>query len=268
MSYTDEIRCLENVTVNKIIAVAKHNVSTYHENRDIYDSLEHGIAVLTTEEQCSAYLASYGEMHYKKLNRALDESEFPYRIINDGVEIYDWGCGQGIGTVAVIERLRQRGLLSNLKKVTLEEPSNVARQRALLHVSQAIGEQEIEIVDVPYYLPSDYSDNHNSITEIDVQQPCAIHIFSNILDIETVSLKGVSKLITSSGTQHVVLCVGPANRNESRINTFSHYFKNEELRIFTEFRDTNFGHHPNGRAYGCLIKSFGSSDISRDMAVM
>ena len=26
--------------------------------------------------------------------------------------------------------------------------------------------------------------------------------------------------------------------------------------MFTEFRDTNFGRHPNGRAYGCLIKSF------------
>ena len=28
------------------------------------------------------------------------------------------------------------------------------------------------------------------------------------------------------------------------------------LRFFTNFRDTNFGHHPDGKAYGCLIKSF------------
>ena len=105
-------------------------------------------------------------------------------------------------------------------------------------------------------MPSDHGDNSNSITEIDVQEPCAIHIFSNILDIEAVSLKGVSKMITSSGNQHIALCIGPANLNESRINAFSYYFKKEGLCVFTEFRDTNFGRHPSGRAYGCLIKSF------------
>lgn len=262
MGYTTDIQKISDLTINDIIKVSLRYVPdpfkscpwAYIDGEG--RTLEHGKAVLETEEQCCAYMAAYGPMHRHKLIRALDENEFPYKNLNNGVEIYDWGCGQGIGTVAVIEKLRQFGCLSKLKKVTLEEPSNVARQRAVLHVKQALGGQSIEIIDVPYYLPSDYGDNSNSITEIDVHEHCAIHIFSNILDIEAVSLKGVSKMITSSGAQHIALCIGPANLNESRINTFSYYFKKEGLRVFTEFRDTNFGHHPNGRAYGCLIKSF------------
>lgn len=262
MSYANDIQKINDLTINDIIKVSLRYVPDLFKScpwayRDSEGrTLEHGTAVLETEEQCCAYMAAYGPMHRHKLIRALDDNEFPYKNLNNGVEIYDWGCGQGIGTVAIIEKLRQFGWLSKLKKVTLEEPSNVARQRAVLHVRQALGEQNTEITDVPYYLPSDYGDNSNSITEIDVHEPCAIHIFSNILDIEAVSLKGVSKMITSSGAQHIALCIGPANLNESRINTFSYYFKKEGLRVFTEFRDTNFGHHPNRRAYGCLIKSF------------
>jgi len=262
MSYNSDIQNIRNLTVNDIIKVSLQYVPnaykscpwTYIDNEG--RSLNHGKAVLETEEQCCAYMAAYGTMHRHKLIRALDENEFPYRALNNGVEIYDWGCGQGIGTVAVIEKLRQNGLLSKLKKVTLEEPSNIARQRAILHVRQALDDQNVEIIDLPFYLPSDYGDNSNSITEIDVHEPCAIHIFSNILDIEAVSLKGVSKMITSSGAQHIALCIGPANLNESRISTFSYYFKKEGLRIFTDFRDTYFGRHSNGKAYGCLIKSF------------
>ena len=262
MGYINDIQRINNLSISDIIKISSNYVPqdfkscpwAYRDNEG--RTLEHGTAVLETEEQCCAYMAAYGPMHRHKLQRALDEKEFPYKALCNGVEIYDWGCGQGIGTVAIIERLREQGTLSKLKKITLEEPSNVARQRAVLHVRQALGSHSAEIVDLPYYLPSDYSDNSNSVTEIDVQEPCAVHIFSNILDIEAVSLKGVSKMITSSGNQHIALCIGPANLNESRINSFSYYFKKEGLRVFTDFRDTNFGRHPNGRAYGCLIKSF------------
>ena len=93
-------------------------------------TLEHGTAVLETEEQCCAYMSAYGPMHRHKLMRALDET--------GGIDIYDWGCGQGIGTMAVIEKLRQHNMLRKLCKVVLEEPSNVARDRAVIHVKNSL----------------------------------------------------------------------------------------------------------------------------------
>lgn len=116
-----------------------------------------------------------------------------------------------------------------------------------------------DVIAVSKYLPSDNGDNSNCITSINVEQPTAIHIFSNILDIETVSLKGVSKMITSSGQKHIVLCIGPANRNERRLLYFRNYFVENHIHIFTKFRETNFGHHSNRKAYGCLINSFSYS---------
>lgn len=273
MSYIDSIRRITGLTINDIVRISNDYVPNGYKScpwwytDNLGRTLNHGKAVLETEEQCCAYMAAYGPMHNHKLMRALDEKEFPYSAVSNGVEIYDWGCGQGIGTIAVIEKLRQHNLLEKLHKVTLEEPSDVARKRAVLHVQKALENYDINIEEISRYLPSDKGGNTEDIMNIDVEQPCAIHIFSNILDIEAVSLKGVSKMITSSGQKHIVLCIGPANLNESRINAFCNYFKENHVHIFTDFRDTNFGHHPNKRSYGCLIKSF-SYDLSQNNDVL
>lgn len=262
MSYIDDIYKIDNLTINEIIRVSNKYVPNRYklEPWKYMDgqgrTLERGTAVLETEELCCAYMSAYGPMHRHKLMRALDEREFPYSELSDGIEIYDWGCGQGIGTMAVIEKLRQYNMLRRLHKIVLEEPSDVARDRAVLHVKKALEGNYADVIAVSKYLPSDNGDNRNCITSIYVEQPTAIHIFSNILDIEAVSLKGVSKMITSSGQKHIVLCIGPANRNESRIFSFRNYFRENHIHIFTNFRDTNFGFHPNHKAYGCLINSF------------
>jgi len=262
MSYADDIQKQYHLSINEIIRISRNYVPDrfkscpWHYTDGQGRGLNHGTAVLETEEQCCAYMSAYGPMHHHKLMRALDEKEFPYSDLTDGVEIYDWGCGQGIGTMAVIEKLRQHNMLGKLRKVVLEEPSDVARDRAILHVKKALEDYHADVVAVSKYLPSDYGDNSNSITTINVEQPIAIHIFSNILDIEAVSLKGVSKMITSSGKKHIVLCIGPANLNESRLFAFRNYFLEKHIHIFTNFRDTQFGQHPNKREYGCLISSF------------
>lgn len=262
MSYADDIQKQYHLSINEIIRISRNYVPDrfkscpWHYTDGQGRGLNHGTAVLETEEQCCAYMSAYGPMHHHKLMRALDEKEFPYSDLTDGVEIYDWGCGQGIGTMAVIEKLRQHNMLGKLRKVVLEEPSDVARDRAILHVKKALEDYHADVVAVSKYLPSDYGDNSNSIASINVEQPIAIHIFSNILDIEAVSLKGVSKMITSSGKKHIVLCIGPAKCNESRLFAFRNYFLENHIHLFTNFRDTQFGQHPNKRDYGCLISSF------------
>lgn len=264
--YQDKIGKYTPLTIDDIIYTAETDIpqcfcyKPWAYSDAVGRTLERGTAILETEELCSAYLAAYGRMHRKKLYFALDKAKekgnFPYCELCNGVELFDWGCGQGIGSMAVIENLRKEGLLSCLKKITLEEPSDVARARAVQHVKYALGtDSDVTVKQYSECLPSDYS-TANTIQTITVEQPCAIHIFSNILDIESVSLKGVSELITSSGVKHIVLCIGPANLNESRINAFKNYFKNNAIQVFADYRETKFGKHPNDRDYGCLIKSF------------
>lgn len=260
--YDNDINNLSIISLEHIISVSIKNLPAQYRNSpwayrgNDGRELDRGKNVLETEEQCCAYIAAYGAMHAKKIRHALNDKSFPYHLIQHGVEIFDWGCGQGLGSIALIEKLGKLGYANCIKAIHLEEPSFIARHRALVHVKKAIKNFNAEVITDNRYLPSDYPSKNESIDCIKTSQPCTIHVFSNILDIETVSLKGVSKLITSSGQQHIVLCIGPANLNESRINSFKNYFKSEGLRVFTDFRDTMFGRHPNGRAYGCLIKSF------------
>ena len=88
-------------------------------------------------------------MHVHKLRRALDDREFPFHYLRDGFEIYDWGCGQGLGTIVLVECLREKGLLNHLKRVYLEEPSDMARSKALLHVNQTINEHKTNLLNIP-----------------------------------------------------------------------------------------------------------------------
>lgn len=134
MSYIDDIHRIGNLTINDIIKVSNKYVPNPYklEPWKYMDgqgrTLGRGTAVLETDEQCCAYMSAYGPMHRHKLMRALDEKEFPYSDLTDGIEIYDWGCGQGIGTMAVIEELRQHNMLGNLHKIVLEEPSDVCKR--------------------------------------------------------------------------------------------------------------------------------------------
>ena len=260
MSYTDDIGRIRNLTIDDIIRTAVKYLPPRWQDRpwaycdEEGRALNHGTAILETEGQCLAYLAAYGKMHYHKLRRALDDREFQFNYLKDDFEVYDWGCGQGLGTIALIERLRDKGLLNHLKRVCLEEPSDMARSKALLHVGQALDEYDTEIVENGKFLPSDKGDNNNAVTSIEVKAQCAIHIFSNILDIEEVSLKKTSQLVASSGTRHIVICVGPAKRNDYRILQFLKYFKG--INLITEFSEVNFGQLPNKHIYGCFIRSF------------
>ena len=182
MSYTSDIQQIDNLTINDIVSTAvKYLPMRWRERPWAFCDeqgrhLNHGTAILETEEQCLAYLAAYGKMHDHKLRRALDDKEFPFHYIKDGVEIYDWGCGQGLGTIALVECLREKGMLNLLKRVYLEEPSDMARSKALLHINQSLNKTKVEVIESNKFLPSDKDDN-NAITSIDVKERCTIHIF-------------------------------------------------------------------------------------------
>lgn len=119
--YQDEIRKYTPLTIEDIIHTAEKDVpqcfrSTPWKYCDALGrNLEHGTAILETEELCSAYMAAYGRMHRHKLYYALgktnDKVKFPYDEVRNGVEIFDWGCGQGIGSLAVIENPEKRGIV-------------------------------------------------------------------------------------------------------------------------------------------------------------
>ena len=101
MIYQEEIKIIDNLNVEDIVKVAAMNIPErfrmepfkYRDTEGRW--LEHGTAILATEELCSAYMAAYGRMHNHKLNFAFSDEanmgNFPYDKVANGVEVFDWG---------------------------------------------------------------------------------------------------------------------------------------------------------------------------------
>lgn len=73
MNYINDIQQIDNLTIDGIIATSlKYLPARYKQCSWAYEdnegrTLEHGTAVLETEEQCCAYMVAYGPMHWHKL---------------------------------------------------------------------------------------------------------------------------------------------------------------------------------------------------------
>ena len=102
--YQDKIGEYAPLTIDNIIHTAETDIPQRFRSMPWAYSdaegrtLEHGTAILETEELCSAYLAAYGRMHRKKLYFALDgakeKGNFPYQELRNGIELFDWGVGK------------------------------------------------------------------------------------------------------------------------------------------------------------------------------
>lgn len=254
MNYTKDIEAIGCINIDDIIQTAKKYVPKEFCYRPwTYPGLNHGIACLETEEQLCCYLASYGEMHKGKLNRIM--SDFPFENIDSDFEIIDWGCGQGIATVCLIDYLEKYNLDYKLQKITLVEPSEFALRRAKFNVSHALNNDKVCISTENCYLPS-VDKNNRAIEKLHIEESICIHLFSNILDILSVNLKELASMIGGSGYRHYFLCVGPMGFGNRRIEAFCQYFYLGAGSVFSDVHNSQFARHPNGRWYSCVAKGF------------
>lgn len=198
--------------------------------------LDHGVAVLDSEDKLNAYIASYGEMHIVKCRLAM--KNFPFDDLNmKDVEIFDWGCGQGIGTLTLLQFLSERDFLQCIRRITLIEPSQLALDRAQEWISQSINART-EIRCIKKCIPSNGA---SSWDDIDCGTRMAIHICSNILDIHEVGLQWLATTAVSLCRENIFICVGPLFRKGvSRISDFHNYLGAPEC--FTDLAQTLCGY--------------------------
>lgn len=253
--YKDEIEKTERLTVDDTIRICMHNVPTHLRGRP-WTITNHGSAVYTSDEELDCYMAAYGEAHVRKMKKALEG--LPFRQRGEGIEVVDYGCGQGLATMCLIEKMRERGAIRRIRKITLIEPSGMALERAVINVRAAMRGADCKIVAEEKYLPTSTSpSDKEQIERLEIEEPIAIHLFSNILDIETLYLWRLKLLVASSGKLHCVVCVGPSNHNASRITSFHNCFRLDSRNLLVDFKDPAFWKSPKGgHTFGCLVKAF------------
>ena len=256
--YIDEIRKISPLTIADIISTCQDLIPPKYAHAPwCHPEVNHGVSVLRTDDGLNCYLAGYGEAHAAKAFKAV--KSLSNSTYTEPFEVYDWGCGQGVATLCLIEHLREIGLLHNLKRVTLIEPSEVALARAKFNIEQAA--PGIKIISQEKGLPAIVELPFECMDKLDVKHSKVLHLFSNILDIKTIDLRNLAKLISSKGHRHVVACIGPANLQEDRINSFCGNFSDKAATFNMPFRDTEFFYRKSygGYTFGCFIRTFSFS---------
>ena len=221
---TEYSRILSNVpkTVAGIRDIAVSQIEAFQNKDEIFYSLGRGVTILEQEGQLFSYLNSYGLMHKAKLVSAF--SHFPFgRIEGSNIEVFDWGCGQGMASIVLLEYQKEQALPLKINRITLIEPSEIALKRASLHVRHLAPEIEIKTILKEF----------DSLTEEDVissNNKVKLHLFSNILDVEAFSMQHLIDLInlTQKGTNFFV-CVSPYINDvkTARFDSFARGFRHE-----------------------------------------
>ena len=214
---------------------------TSEHQESVYRSLNRGEAILNTQDQLDCYLHSYCKMHHAKLQHALDgfgkwhkststkwhkdvddpESRALFRAAEYAqyesfrwphTKIIDYGCGLGIGTITLLEYLYGR-LVGADCNITLIDPSIVALERAKSCLHEA-GHRDIQAV----------NKGLNGIEPLLGLSGHAtkFHIFSNVLDIDSIDLKAlVDKiLLTTEGTNYFICIVPNSHSKNERLDEF------------------------------------------------
>lgn len=187
------------------------------ENDKIYRELDRGKKIIEEEKHLDGYLKSFGKMHKAKLNYAFGAFDQKLReILPQGIEIFDWGCGQGLATICLLDYLIEKGIAVNIKKITLIEPSEVATQRAeyVLNWYKYIYHYEFDIQVINKVF--------DDLKENDIQSngQRRLHLFSNILDVEFDLVHFIDVFQKTCKGENYLICVGPYYSNSRRVDDF------------------------------------------------
>lgn len=204
-SYSEEILRISKPSFNQFRSIAVDHYSQLN-NSNLYYQLQRGVAILKNTDELTAYMYSYGKMHDAKIRSC-------YEYINkdffaEEVNVIDWGCGQGIGSVSLLDDLNKDSVSLNISKNILIEPSLVALKRASLHVSK---------YDVDYFT---INKDFDSLSTKDFRLSCKrhFHIFSNILDVDKFSLSHLIDVFLQTFNGENFIVIASPNINATRIN--------------------------------------------------
>ena len=240
MGYQNKIKALNFPSFDAIrgIAVSEIDHLSKQQHDLLYEKLKRGTALIETNEQLCAYLRSFGKMHKAKLLDSI--KRLPAELLKNPFEIVDWGCGQALGTINIFDHLLETGNISSISKVTLIEPSQVALERAKLHV-EAYMHDASKITCICEFFEEIKPKRLSSNSGLPI-----LHVFSNILDVVEIDLRNLSKLIDSNThTDNYVLSVGPLNPTNKRIDAFFNFFDPRQIELIYRFETRQFGPKAN-----------------------
>lgn len=182
---------------------------------ELFDQLNRGVELLDSEPLLHMYFYSYGQMHAEKLMYTFKKLS-PYIKSAEKVDIIDYGCGQGLATLCYHDFIKDSNLQQQVRSITLIEPSTLALSRAELLCKCFFPEATITTIQKGF--------DELLEDEIRLGLDCpTLHLFSNILDIESYDVALLTdKIKTSCQGDNDFVIVSPM-QNARRISRLTEF---------------------------------------------
>ncbi len=192
-----------------------------------------GKKIIDQDQELDNYIAFYLPMHVAKLFELFDNIEV-LKDLNDTVNIYDWGCGQGIATMSLLEYAKINHLSLNIEKIVLIEPSTLAIQKGKRYVERTdvFKDQNCQL--------SLINKDLNSLSGNDLfeEENYEIHLFSNILDVDGIDIEHVRKLVNHHSSKKTIIIASPNFFGaRKKIDQFVDYFDSSKNIIYEHQND-------------------------------
>lgn len=168
---------------------------------------------LQSFDDLTSYMAFYGLAHYQRMRHLLNMTQQQSQFSLDNpvkANIVDYGCGQGIATLAFIDHLLESKHHIAELDITLIEPSPIALRRAIYWIEKKAKAEDIKINITAHACTFD--ELAPDFLAKNAQGYPYIHFFSNILDMYhqgKVSLYALSQQIKQRVGQHFVFATSP-----------------------------------------------------------
>lgn len=179
----------------------------------LYEDLKRRTGIIDDDAHLNMYLKSFGKMHKAKIDAAFESLPNILEIFDKEIEIYDWGCGQGLASICLLDYLQTKKIGYKIKTINLIDPSVPATKRA---------EEVLPCFDESIKINT-INKVFDDLAEEDfpISSTKKMHLFSNILDIDTFDLAQFTHLF-----QHLFrgsntfICVGPYYSKNKRVDEF------------------------------------------------
>ena len=226
-SYSQILSEIIEPSFEKIRDIANKYIQSIGDPEELFYKLQRGEVIIDDEKLLYKYLVSFGLKHKAKLYSAYDE--IFEKIQKEKFDIVDWGCGQGTATMLLLDYAKKKNIILDIENITLIEPSQLALSRGLLHID-LFKQKDYKInsinSDLDCLKVEDLENKSNNKT---------LHLFSNILDIESFSLDNelFSKVAGTLKNDAIFICVSP-NRNDKLNNRLELFYKHFDENFNTE----------------------------------
>lgn len=191
------------------------------ERDSLKQELENGVKIIDDVDLLYYYLLSFGLMHYYKISESL--SRILPLLKDEEISVYDWGCGQSLATMVLLELIKKEKLNIKIKKITLVEPSELALKRGLVHLRAL----DTNSLDITTSICKDL--DSLDIKELKNNNFTKLHLFSNIIDVPFFNLNEFEKKITKFKGRSYFVCISPVieiAERKARLENFFNYFDN------------------------------------------